>query len=397
LDGGYYAIKGFSYQFDKTVLEILNSTDINKRFYLEQIQDINDDSQVIQVKFKETQTYAHIKIREPIIQLIDEFKNDKSKDYILYAYFKDKKENQESVDIATLNNILQKSTGKSDESKKINSKIDSITDNLKNEFISKFKLYFAPEYDSQFTKVIQKIEEHKICNGSKEVAIFFYANISEYLKNIVIIQKNPKMRYCTQKEIWDFLTNGKKLIFNSSFLEYQGEKEYLKYLKNNFIDIRQNQKNILMFGEEIQIDHSVSLSQLTIKILDIFYKKATYDIEPLTFIYPDAHIANLKKELIEQDIVFNDGFESIIFNEKIFHLEPIKNRKIMGRKASESLENISFKFRLLSYNNFCHINNHLPYKMIYCFDCQKPQNINTVSYMKIEKINTLQIYKLFKK
>ena len=36
MDGGYYAIKGFEYQIDKNILEILKETDVNKPVNIEQ-------------------------------------------------------------------------------------------------------------------------------------------------------------------------------------------------------------------------------------------------------------------------------------------------------------------------------------------------------------------------
>ena len=53
-DGAYYAIKGFIYQFDKTILEILNQNDENKFVKIEQEQDLEYENYVVQVKYYET-------------------------------------------------------------------------------------------------------------------------------------------------------------------------------------------------------------------------------------------------------------------------------------------------------------------------------------------------------
>jgi hypothetical protein len=60
----------------------------------------------MQVKYKETQEYTDIKIREPVLQLIEEFKNNPTKNYYLYCFFSDKTELEESIDINKLNSIL---------------------------------------------------------------------------------------------------------------------------------------------------------------------------------------------------------------------------------------------------------------------------------------------------
>ena len=88
-DGGYYAIKGFAYQIDKAILELLNTDDENNNINIEQIQDIDLNDSVIQVKYKETAKLVPSQVNNPMSQLIEEFKIHKTKKYILYAYFSD--------------------------------------------------------------------------------------------------------------------------------------------------------------------------------------------------------------------------------------------------------------------------------------------------------------------
>lgn len=87
-DGGYYAIKGFLFQYDKSILELLSSED-ETPIFLERIQDIDYDNYVLQVKHKETAKFTNAKVREPIIKLLDLFVLDQTKKFCLYAHFKD--------------------------------------------------------------------------------------------------------------------------------------------------------------------------------------------------------------------------------------------------------------------------------------------------------------------
>lgn len=68
-DGGYYAMKGFLYQFDATLMKILKHPNQKIRFEVE--QDIDYEKFVIQVKHKEAVKYSPSKIRGAIKQLID--------------------------------------------------------------------------------------------------------------------------------------------------------------------------------------------------------------------------------------------------------------------------------------------------------------------------------------
>ena len=88
-EGGYYAIKGFSYQYIVSLIEMLNCKDENKVFSFEQFQDFNDNELIYQMKYKETQHFTNSKIKEPTIKLFSEYLETK-KDYVLYVYFPDR-------------------------------------------------------------------------------------------------------------------------------------------------------------------------------------------------------------------------------------------------------------------------------------------------------------------
>ncbi|MGA2464246.1 MAG: hypothetical protein ABSH06_07840 [Thermodesulfobacteriota bacterium] len=87
-DGGFYAIKGFLYQFDKSLIEIIENPE--NQFVIENIQDINCEDFVIQVKHHSAQDFAPGKIRKSINQILDLFSSNPSKRYCLYCHFKDK-------------------------------------------------------------------------------------------------------------------------------------------------------------------------------------------------------------------------------------------------------------------------------------------------------------------
>ncbi len=393
-DGGYYAIKGFAFQFDKTILELFNEPDENTSINIEQIQDISGENFVMQVKYKEQQDYSDNKIKEPVIQLIEEFQKDQTKEYILYCHFRDISPKVEVIGLPKLNNILSLSTGKSKESEKINRRINDLIPTLKNDFITKFKLIFAPTCDAQFVQVLTKLKALHFIGKNDDLAILFYSNIVDYLKRIIVNNTNPTERKCSRKQLLDYIKNGKRLIFDASFKEYKGDQTYFNFIKTKYIKARKNQKNLVILGNTA-IDSSVSLSKLIIDIVERHYKNATYDLEPLIFILPDRLILEVKNNLIEHDININDGYESILFKEKLFFQDPIKTKKKIGARLSDSLDKISFKFRILSRTKFEHITNHMRYQMIYYFDSELIKELISSSFLKIDDLNTKQIHDIF--
>lgn len=124
-DGGYYALKGYLYQFNKTIKKILESDDENKDIGFERDQDIDDEDSIIQIKYKEGSEFTNSSIKDPLIQLIQHYQQDNTKKFFLECYFKNKSNEKESIGIDKLNNIL-------------GSNSSSFSEDVKNGFISKF-------------------------------------------------------------------------------------------------------------------------------------------------------------------------------------------------------------------------------------------------------------------
>ncbi|KGO85976.1 hypothetical protein Q765_12995 [Flavobacterium rivuli WB 3.3-2 = DSM 21788] len=397
MDGGYYAIKGFEFQIDKTILEVLEAVDEDDRINLEQIQDINTADYVMQIKYRETQKYNPSKIREPIIQLLEEFKKNPSSNYYLFCHFQDRPELTSKLTITELNEIFQ-ITIKSNSSKKLVTqavKINSYTLTNKVAFLDNFFLVFAPKFQDQFEKTISRIRNFSFCNSDDE-AVFYYSNIADYFRKIVINNTNVKDRNCSRRELVNYVKSGRKLVFTSSFLEYKGEIEYIKYLKSHFTKPLKNQENFIFIGA-VTINDEFTIAQLIVSFTAKFYERATYDIKPPTFIIQSDKINEIKKEILKSNICFNDGFESLEFNPELFFQRPVINRKMQSnRRVSDSLAIISFKFRIISKSSFdkyyCkEINPNRAYYFAEDFHNKLKDNQS----IQINNISTKQILNLF--
>ncbi|MEY7635469.1 hypothetical protein AB9D22_09810, partial [Klebsiella pneumoniae] len=89
------AIKGYFYQFDKTILELLKRSD-NDVICIEGVEDIDlktaDDNTAIQCKYYESTEYNSSVIASPIRLMLKDFaervfNNRESYKYTLYGYY----------------------------------------------------------------------------------------------------------------------------------------------------------------------------------------------------------------------------------------------------------------------------------------------------------------------
>ncbi|KAA3595831.1 MAG: hypothetical protein DWQ06_16565 [Calditrichaeota bacterium] len=323
-DGGYYAIKGFEHQFNKTILEILSAEDENMKINFEQIQDLDSTDFVMQIKYKETQKYTPSKIKIPILQLINEFQEKPDKTYILYCYFKDKEEGEEKLDIDELNTIL-------------GVKKDSLEESIKSKFLKNFKLLFSSEFNQQLNKVIENICSLIDCN--EEEAILHHSLVTQYLTDL--ITQNPKTkienRVCSKKEIRDLIQKGQKIIFKSSFRRYKGEKQYFQKIKKEYFSKLNLDKFATFIIVELKGNEKQSeIKNIVSKVKNRFYRKQRIEIKgeaPYIFFknLDSSKLIELKKELLQEKEYFKDGydFEGADFNVETIKIKATKNNLIV--------------------------------------------------------------------
>lgn len=302
-EGGYYAIKGFSYQYIVSLIEMLNCNDENKVFSFEQLQDFNDNELIYQMKYKETQHFTNSKIKEPTIKLFSEYLETK-KDYVLYVYFPDRTD--ETVLFNTTNDL---------DKVLLNCKIDkkeyNFTEEQKNEFINHFKVVFSKDYIDKSNELIELIS--KIMNVSKEIAEIYYFSLITYIINI-IINNIPKKRNCTKKELVTYLANSSAKIFHDYSLKFYGKEQYLKSIKKEYFfekNINNHNRLFIINTPFTSIDDYYDCICKIVKSFYVINKRKTMVISSAPYIYlPNIELSDLVKlkEKLFNSIGFTDGY-----------------------------------------------------------------------------------------
>lgn len=354
-DGGYYAIKGFDFQVDKTIKEIFDSKRADdEKIWIEHIQDLNTDDIVVQVKYKETQDFANSKIRDPLLQLLQlAISTGGKRQYILYCHFADKGKSRFSFDLAGIKEIL-KIEIKSNSSDSHKAKVKVIADLADADiaaFASQFYLEFADRYSPHFSDVITIIGLQPFCAIPGD-AVYYYAIVANFLRKLVVENTDAQARSCDRKTILELIGVGKKALFYGSFEEFKGRAQFLKFIKDRAPNLYKNQSNYFVFGARL-VGSPEQIAKTIEAIVRKYYKSATYDLCPPTFILENALCTDVKRLLISLDVILNDGFEELQFSENLFHRRPIMLRRVMGNgRQSDSLKEISFHVRVISRKNF---------------------------------------------
>jgi hypothetical protein len=169
-----YTIKGFLYQFNVTLLEILNSPEnsvITVEGLIEDI-DIADANQItaIQCKYHESvDRFVLNSVYEPILQMMLHFKNNPRHNiaYALYAHFPNESIGEKQLTIPDFNKIIDSSDGS----------LQKYTSQLKNNFDTnafhrQFKFIIGPSYDETVADVQNKFAQNGMDPGDIDVLVY---------------------------------------------------------------------------------------------------------------------------------------------------------------------------------------------------------------------------------
>ncbi|MCD2357898.1 hypothetical protein LQK91_15910 [Pantoea sp. MHSD4] len=369
-DGGYYAIKGFNFQLDKAISEILLAKSDTQEFFIENIQDINSSNIVYQVKHKETQNFSYSKIREPVIKLINDHIDNPNCDFSLYCYFADKEPNILKLSDSDLDELLNinLTVKSSDKLKKLAGFVANFTPKIRSDFNKNFEIAFAPNYDSQYESLIKILIKIGLAANEEEAQIY-YCLMAEYLRNLVITNSDPSTRKCSREGLIQGVKFARKTIFHSLADYHQKRERILKIYKKE-LNLPTIDKDIHVFlGRELSKDES-GLCKLITNVIEGHYNRATYDVKPITFILDFEIPLYLKRHLLQQKLYYNDGFESVEFNVDYFSKQHFFTRKTTSRgKVTESLDQISFKMKLITMDNYKSASHLFLPRISIAFDC----------------------------
>lgn len=326
MDGAYIALKGYKFQFDRTILEVFNFP--NKLVEIEQLQDYGYDDYLVQVKYHNTDytpAQQKQKIKKPLVQIFEQYLKNNTKRFILFIYLKGIAPAKKNLTVSELDAFLGR-----------NKKFSALE---KSEFVKRFTLIYAENFEDQFSEVIQKIKDGY--SKSLAEAEIYYSVISSHLLEKVTnnspLQKS--LRVTSKKEIDQLISNGKKLIFKSAFIEILEKDKQLKHLNKIFFKSNLNKEP---HDRVFIIESSKPIPNQTLKeiVLNLKYKWSRNNIEKMPesdrfvpFVFfkgvSDSALVQLKSELQRDGFSIKDGYD---FMNASFRLSSIKERPSFANK-----------------------------------------------------------------
>ncbi|WP_319503173.1 DUF4297 family anti-phage-associated protein [uncultured Draconibacterium sp.] len=326
-------IVGYFYQFDKTILDILNS-DNEQSIVIEGIEDIDlvspDETIAVQCKYYEKSEYNHSVIKKPIMLMLKHYSSllksgaPKIK-YHLYGHYKS---GQEKLSLPLASDYLKanfltytkKESVVKDEEKttqrvthKLYEELGLSEEDL-SDFINLLTIDIqAPSFENQLTDIFNKLCEHFSCDIF-EAENFYYNSGLKVIKDISIKQ-DVANRSITKSSFLSEI-NTKQLLFNSWFVHYKGKAKYLREVKRNYFNTGLNTNPFeRFFLFEVKPIDSIQNIKEIIRVIQNRWSKLSR-LEKNSFC-PYVYIHNLnefklqqiKQELFEEGMILKDGYD----------------------------------------------------------------------------------------
>jgi hypothetical protein len=348
-------IKGYYYQFDTSILKLLELRTNSDSITIEGIEDIDintaTDATTIQCKYLSKPRFINSAVREPITLMLDHFVNPSTPNnynYVLYAHFENETPGSEpTIDLVKLKEILTYTENKVEKQHYTD---NGITDAKLNSFIRQFKFIFGMEFKTQQQEVIQKLKIKFNC-ADFEADTLYYNNALRIVIDKAI-RRNTSQRVITKAEFISGIDCSKKL-FNEWFIKLRSKKEYLKSAAQVLKSTRALdpiRTKVIVIGNEIltAVNSELPIETFIENLVSKYYKPnaALRNAKPLTVVLDcdSTTLNSIKRVLINNELSFNDGHEGISFSGHFFNKEPVINTTPNAAKILKS----SYSVKLIS-------------------------------------------------
>ena len=366
-------IKGFLYQFNKTILEVANADGEEEITVEGVVEDVdvlsrNGEMEAIQCKYHEAkEKFIPSLIFKPLLQMAEAYdKNPSAKiKYTIFIYVQNEAYGQKELELS----ILESALATSDKSlSKIVSRITAGFDKF--EFLKKTRLVFGPSLDE-----IEKITKSALgsfgIKGS-DVDTLLYPNAIARISKLSSF-KDESERKITKAKLYKYLSNATYTAISKWTLALRNRSEILKLIKQQLhSSFSQNSRDRYFYINKSEIeDYEDKVVVFIGNYLKKYYSKPSHLKAP-TFIINDdfVSIRDLESRLYKKGIKANTGIVGNSFEVDYFFRDPM--HKIISNQVKER----EFDLRLLAMGSEPEAINHRKGDDLYLVSSMTPNNID---------------------
>lgn len=315
-------IRGYFYQFDLSILSVLQLESLDDSIEIECIEDIDirtaTDVTATQCKYYAKTEYNHSVIKDAVKHMVSHFKKNLAgtKPKVSYSIKGHYASGQEKLDSGIDVDFLKKHfLTYTEEKVTYYHHVElGLSDAELEEFLTRLAIDVrAKEFDEQFREVVETLQA--IFGGSSFAAEYFFYNNALAVIRALSIKAAATDRSITKKEFLAKI-NTSSVLFNEWFVEKKGKKAHLAALRKEYF----TEVNVSPFERFFLVEVDIAsyvrgdLKDLFIEISKKWAKLSAREPCPFCpYIYvhgvPDHELLALKRELYTEGFKFIDGHD----------------------------------------------------------------------------------------
>ncbi len=315
-------IRGYYYQFDYSIVKILELENDTDAITVEGIEDIDissvSEETAIQCKYYEHTEYNHSVIASAVRLMLAHYKTvvDGSAKPIIYKLYGHYKSGQKKL-ILPIDVEFLKSNFLTYTEKKILHKVHDelgLSDANLNDFLKILIIDInAQSLDSQESQLISLLMKEFSCT-KYDAEVLYYCNALAKIRSLAI-EQNVENRKITKSE-FVMAINVKQILFNEWYIAFKGKQKWLSQLKAMYFSTLNTSPFERFFLIEVpNTEYSRSALKELIHLLRRKWakisKRESQPFCPYLYIHgiDDIELVELKKELTNEGFTFIDGYD----------------------------------------------------------------------------------------
>lgn len=330
-------IRGYFYQFDYSILKVLQLSNHDDSITVECIEDVDihtaTEVTAVQCKYYAGTEYNHSVIKPAVMFMLSHFKKikDDGRPLVKYSlrghYSSGQHKLPLSIDVAFLKQHFLTYSEKKVE-RRHHEELGLSDDDLA-EFLSVLSIDInAASFEDQFAEITRVLQTAYGCTPFE--AEYFYYNNALALTRELSIQSLPANRTITKKAFIE-RSDTSGVLFNEWFVRKKGEKAHFSALKKEYFSCL----NLSPFERFflIEVDLKTFVRSDLKEVLHLLSKKWSKTSKrdgnssfcPYVYVHglPNDELVALKKELATEEFGFIDGYD---FQGADFSLKSIVKR-----------------------------------------------------------------------
>lgn len=366
-------IKGFLYQFNKTILEIANADDEDVITVEGVVEDVDilsasGELKAIQCKYHESkEEFIPSLIFKPLLQMAEAYdKNPTARiKYTIFIYVPNQDYGEKDIEPSILDSALA-TTDKT--LLKIVSRISSEFN--KGEFLKNTRIVFGPSLDEIEGSTKAALELLGI-QGSDVDTLLYPNSIAKIAKLSSI--KDETERQITKAKLYSYLSTATYTAISKWTLALRNRSEILRNIKQQLSSyFSQNSRDRYFYIDKDEIDdYEEKVVVFFGNYIKKYYSKPSHLKAPTFIINDDFEaIRDLESRLYKKGIKANTGLIGNTFEVDHFFRDPMK--KIISNRIEER----EFDFRLLAMHSEQEAINQRKGDDLYLVSSRIPNNID---------------------